>query len=493
MKTKSKFKPKTTKTLAPTSFTKQCETRDELHAWVKEYLDINIPRTSCCPGHCAPFEYLASAYFEPSKDLVVWAPRGGGKTRLGAIATLLDLVHKPKCSIRILGGSLEQSLKMWEHLRDDLELLKEKAGDDIAFTVGAQRVRMNNGSVAAVLTQSEKAVRGLRVQKLRCDEVELFEPKIWEAAQLVTRTLKKSGNEPGPNVVNGVVEVFSTLHRPWGMMQKITDAAQARGATLLRWCLLDVLERCPITRACETCPLHPDCAGRAKTDCDGFFSIDDAIAMKSRVSIDTWETEMLCQRPTIKGCVFPTFNKELHVKQTVETSADSELWLGIDFGFSNPFVCLWIRKYADGVIHVLDEYVQQSQTTDTHITEIKSRAYGEIAHIGCDPAGGAANDQTAKSNVDVLRKANFSVRTKGSKIVEGLELLRLGLKSGTAKSTLFIHPRCARLIKALQAYRYPDLAGEIPLKDGEHDHLIDALRYFFINATTSHKIEARRY
>ena len=35
-----------------------------------------------------------------------------------------------------------------------------------------------------MLAQSQRAVRGLRVQKLRCDEVEMFNPSIWEAAQL---------------------------------------------------------------------------------------------------------------------------------------------------------------------------------------------------------------------------------------------------------------------------------------------------------------------
>ena len=48
---------------------------------------------------------------------------------------------------------------------------------------------------------------------------------------------------------------------------------------------------------------------------------------------------------------------------------------------------------------------------------------------------------------------------------------------------LFIHPRCVRLIKAMQAYRYPTGGGELPIKDGEHDHLIDALRYYFVNFT----------
>ena len=65
-----------------------------------------------CTGHAAPFDYLIRAYFEPASDQVVHAPRGGGKTRLAAVATLLDLLHKPGLSVRILGGSLEQSLRL---------------------------------------------------------------------------------------------------------------------------------------------------------------------------------------------------------------------------------------------------------------------------------------------------------------------------------------------------------------------------------------------
>lgn len=49
---------------------------------------------------------------EVSADCVVWAARGTGKTFLGAVATLLDLVFKPGVQIKILGGSLEQSRRM---------------------------------------------------------------------------------------------------------------------------------------------------------------------------------------------------------------------------------------------------------------------------------------------------------------------------------------------------------------------------------------------
>src|SRR3954463_13704524 len=151
-------------------FITPCRTPDQLHGWVRSFLGLNIPRRAICPGHDAPFDYLSSAYFEPAKDLLVWAPRGGGQTRLAAVATLLDLLHKCGCSVRILGGSLEQSLRMWEHLLPDVQRIAAPLLAERLRGASARRLRMVGGGSAAVLTQSQRTVRGLRVQKLRCDE-----------------------------------------------------------------------------------------------------------------------------------------------------------------------------------------------------------------------------------------------------------------------------------------------------------------------------------
>jgi hypothetical protein len=62
-----------------------------------------------------------------------------------------------------------------------------------------------------------------------------------------------------------------------------------------------------------------------------------------------------------------------------------------------------------------------------------------------------------------------------------LELIRAALRPAQGPPRLFIHRRCERLIKALRTYRYPEGGGEIPIKDGENDHPIDALRYHFIH------------
>jgi hypothetical protein len=141
---------------------------------------------------------------------------------------------------------------------------------------------------------------------------------------------------------------------------------------------------------------------------------------------------------------------------------------------------LWIRD--DGAcVQVLDEYVQPQRTMCEHIELIESRPW-KSKRICCDPAGNGRNDQTAESNVSFLKRRGYRVLSKRSLIVEGLELIRTALRPGAGKPTLLIHRRCKNLINAMQGYRYADTgSGELPLKDGEHDHLIDALRYFYVN------------
>jgi hypothetical protein len=464
---------------------KACENDDELYAWVTSVLKLKLPRTHVCADHQSPFDYLRHAYFEPTKDCVVWAPRGGGKTRLGAAATLLDLLHKPGVAVRILGGSLEQSLRMWEHLLPDVVAYLESKLDG---KLGARGFKTLSGATAGVVTQSQRAVRGLRVQKLRCDEVEMFDRDVWEAAQLITKT--RPADDQNPKAVAGVVEALSTLHKPAGIMERLVDNAEGGGTRVFKWCILEVLETCPKDRDCGTCPLHPECQGKAKRECDGFLSIDDAIAMKRRVSREAWESEMLCLRPSVKGRVFGTFDVATHVRDAMppvgpdrrEIAKGEGLYLGIDFGFRNPFACLWIRRDRYGRSHVLDEYVRSEAQLEEHVHEIKSRIqHGVVRRIGCDPAGSAVNEQTGTSSANRLRGSGYRVSARGSRIQDGLEMSRAGLRSGTGEATLFIHSRCRQLITAMRAYRYGERdRAEVPLKDG-HDHVVDALRYYFVN------------
>src|SRR4051812_45878034 len=267
-------------------------------------------------------------------------------------------------------------------------------------------------------------------------------------------------------------------------MHRVIEQATASGTPVLRWCLLDVLERCRAKRECATCPLWEDCHGVAKEKCDGFVRIDDAIAMKRRVSRDTWDAEMMCRKPSARGAVFPSFDVALHVVDTLPPSTQPLSTqpppapdLAIDFGFAAPFVCLWVRTLADGTTHVIDEYVQPMRTLHEHLEQIAARPWGKATRIACDPSGSGRNDQTAASNVALLRQAGYTVRYRKSLIAHGLELLRAALRPALGEPKLFIHPRCEHLIAAMKGYHYAPGGSELPVKDGVHDHLIDALRY----------------
>jgi hypothetical protein len=289
---------------------------------------------------------------------------------------------------------------------------------------------------------------------------------------------------PREATVAGTVEVMSTHHERYGVMRDVLENAAQRGIRVIKWCVLDVLEKCPPERECNGCLLWDECGGIAKTKCEGFFSIDDAIRLKQRSSIDKWKNEMLCKKPSTSDSVFPTFDAAVHVLPEGWPPIDGERWLGIDFGFSNPFVCLWIVEGEGGVVHVVDEHLQQGRTVEEHIGIIEARRAGgggEWKRIACDPAGNAKADQTGEANVQLLRRRGYRVLTRGSKIQDGLELIRAALKSGTGVTRLFIHARCRKLIESMEKYHYePGGGSEVPVKDGS-DHAVDALRYFFVN------------
>ena len=87
----------------------------QLHSFVKNVLGFNMPHEVLIEGHASPFSYLCHTFFESEednepRDCVVWANRGGGKTQLGAIATLLDLIFKPGIQVLISIG-LKRSQK----------------------------------------------------------------------------------------------------------------------------------------------------------------------------------------------------------------------------------------------------------------------------------------------------------------------------------------------------------------------------------------------
>jgi hypothetical protein len=451
----------------------------QLKEFVKTFLNIDIPSKKICPGHSSPLDYLwhsFSADFGKSRkgnaDCVVWANRAGGKTELAAIATLLDLVFKPNCQIRILGGSGEQAKRLYDYLTGYLNMGFKEFLDGPARK---ESCKFTNGSSVEVITQSATAVRGQHIHKLRCDEVELFSDDVFAAAKFTTQSTFE---------LTAAMELISTMHRPYGLMQQCVSSAVERKIPIFKWCIWEVVERCR-GRKCAVCPLLRDCQGKAKK-ADGYLKIDDLITAMKRSSRSAWESEMLCTKPSLEDAVFDNFDVEIHVRE-IDYDPNLPVFLALDFGFINPFVCLWIQVDKEDNVYVIDEYCRSRVTLDNHAQQLKLLTPGGVKNAGgvyCDPAGAGTNDITGTSAVKELKDLGITVKYRSSGILEGIDLIRRSLCSANGKNHLFINNRCQKLIEAMMCYHYPESQSggkELPLKDGIYDHPIDALRYFFVN------------
>lgn len=520
-----------------------------LRAWLALTLNIEVPSEPDPRAGTGPLAYLWYAFDEPSlsappkPDAVVWACRGGGKTFYAALATALDLVFKPGIEVKALGGSLEQSQRLHAHLRRFFEHPVLRPLVDGAVT--ERRLRLINGSSAETLAQSHTSVRGTRPHKLRCDEAELFDESVWSAAQLAPR----SGTLRGRHV-QATIEALSTCHEPHGLMSKLIAEARpassnstrpegpmgcrhgwsergpagaAAGSTrgvvegtilapegrrelfpdqapprrLFKWGITEVLETCPEHRPCGTCPLLPECAGRAKVGV-GHVSIDDAIRMKRRVSLPRWESEMLCLRPRRDDSVYPEFDESVHVRASLDAPSPAPVVLaGMDFGFRAPTVFLWALHHPEtDTLHIIDEHHAARLTLEQHLRAIEARGHPRPSWTAIDPAGRAAETQSGLSHAAVMKQRGMKVRARGSTISHGVELVRARLRPAEphAAPRLYIHPRCAALIESLTAYHYPpapSLSND-PVKDGP-DHAADALRYLVTNLDAGWAFQSDNY
>jgi hypothetical protein len=468
-------------------------TPHQLRTFVQTAFGLRFPAKRSDQDIGGPFEYLADSFFDRPGDAVVWANRGGGKTMLGAAATLLDMLFKPGIQVRILGGSLQQAEKMYEHLRLMLDqpVLRNRGGV-LATTPTQRRVVLQNGSRVELLTCSETAVRGTRVQVLRCDEVDVMKRHVWDAAQLVTRSAVCGGR-----VVPGRIEALSTMHAVGGLMSELTASDNRR---FYGWNAMDVAARCPPTMPCGGCKVWSDCLGRAK-QADGHLPVQDLIDQRVRLSDGLWDAEMMCKRPGTRSAVYPNFDPELFVQDLEPWYKQRDydrpakdrpkgwgVWYGgMDFGLRNQTVVLWAwaaRRRPDAILHIAGEYIAKDRITSHNLAAANAVARKHhlpelvrLDALAVDPAGKQRSSQTGISEVDVLRRERYTVRTPRVPVRLGIEAVRRRMDHGLLR----IHPRCTGLIEALQQYRYNPKRphDENPLKEGA-DHACDALRYLIL-------------
>lgn len=192
-----------------------------------------------------------------------------------------------------------------------------------------------------------------------------------------------------------------------------------------------------------------------------------------------------------EGLVYSAFSEDVHVVS--ELPPGSKDWprvRSIDFGYTNPFVCLWAAVDPDGRLWVYRELYKTQATIPDLARDINRLSEGEsyLWTVSDHDAGERALLDKAGIVTKPARKAvGLGIQAVEQRFrVQGDGKPRLYLCRGMSVEVdqrLYAVKKPTGLIQELDSYVYP------PGKDGkaekeepvkEHDHAADALRYMVV-------------
>lgn len=187
------------------------------------------------------------------------------------------------------------------------------------------------------------------------------------------------------------------------------------------------------------------------------------------------------------GQAFASWRSDRHV---VEPFTIPDWWLhwrAVDWGYSNPFCCLWLAKDPDtGRIYVYRELYKTDLTDHQQARAIRDLTLpGEqIALTYADPSMWARKttgevatstaDEYASEGVPIVRADND--RLSGKRKVD-----RLLSPLPDGQPGLLVFRTCANLVRTLPALPY-DATNVEDIDTKSEDHAYDALRYGLTNA-----------
>jgi hypothetical protein len=182
------------------------------------------------------------------------------------------------------------------------------------------------------------------------------------------------------------------------------------------------------------------------------------------------------------GSYFERFTRERNVA-TVRPVSGWTTWRGVDFGFRHP-ACVWVQKSPAGQLFVIAELAPSNMTTEEFrdaIVAIDKRLGVAPRYSYCDPAGNAANVQTAESEFDVLKRAHLNPRSKPSSIRDGC--IRMMNLLADPDLPLVVSEDCPELIRCMTQVKPDKSRPELydQREDSPYQHLLDALRYLLVN------------
>ena len=195
---------------------------------------------------------------------------------------------------------------------------------------------------------------------------------------------------------------------------------------------------------------------------------------KMKIDQDFYDRYVMGKWGSFKGLVYKVFNRSMHVINDKVPHEESRVYRTIDFGYNNPFVCLFVERTKDDEWIIFDEHYQKEMLLNEHTVEIKRRNY-KIENTWCDPS--AKQERMELDSLDI--KCNPANNDVTAGILKVKEMMTPD-KNNRCK--LKICKRCINTIREFESYKYKmkdDKATDEVVK--ENDHAMDCLRYLIFS------------
>lgn len=169
------------------------------------------------------------------------------------------------------------------------------------------------------------------------------------------------------------------------------------------------------------------------------------------------------------GLVYDTFSRDIHVRSRPGPWARTII--GVDEGYTNPFVCLVVRVDGDGRVHVEAEHYESKMVRDDKVSVIRRMAQ-DAEMVVIDPS--------AAELIETVRSTGVNVIPADNDIVSGLHRVRSRLATaGDGQPRFTCEPACENLVREFESYEFgTDSAKRMTDKPRKQfDHSMDALRY----------------
>lgn len=206
-------------------------------------------------------------------------------------------------------------------------------------------------------------------------------------------------------------------------------------------------------------------------DMDDNPSLSEAIKERYRKMYTGvfYKRYILGQWVKAEGLVYDMFDRDQHVIPDREPSSDY-LWMPVDYGTSNAFAGLLIEDDGD-TITVLREYYYSGRDNESQKTD--GEYYDDLQKMITYPVEYIV-DPSAASFITLLRRNGEIVHKAKNQVLDGIRRVSSLLANGKIK----ICKSCVNLIEEFGLYSWDPVCVKEDKPIKEHDHALDALRYY---------------